>query len=115
MGTCLSLTASTLDVYKFDGTTYQRVIHFTQASTWFGGASVVSRDGSTVGSFAANFTNWLSGEVVLFDVASAQCSVPIPCPALARFKGHRSAPNLTITGRSWLSLRGAQSSMTGRR
>ena len=45
-----------LDVYKFDGTTYQHVIHFTQASNWFGGASIVSRDGSTVGSFAGNFT-----------------------------------------------------------
>ena len=61
-----------LDVYKFDGTTYQRVIHFGQANNWFGGASIVSRDGSTVGSFAGNFTNWLSGEVFLFDVASAQ-------------------------------------------
>src|SRR4029077_17461922 len=57
-----------LDVYKFDGTTYQRVIHFTQASSWFGGASIVSRDGSTVGSFEGNYANnWLSGEVDLFD------------------------------------------------
>src|SRR5438046_1781820 len=24
------------DVYKFDGTTYQRVIHFSQAYSWFG-------------------------------------------------------------------------------
>ena len=72
MGTCLSLGGFDLDVYKFDGTTYQRVIHFTRANNWFGGASIVSRDGSTVGSFAGNFTNWLSGEVVLFDVASAQ-------------------------------------------
>src|SRR5437867_417482 len=45
------------DVYKYDGTTYQRVIHFTQANNWFGGASIVSRDGSTVGSFAGNFAN----------------------------------------------------------
>ena len=76
-----------LDVYKFDGATYQRVIHFTQASTWFGGASVVSRDGSTVGSFAANFTNWLSGEVVLFDVASAQMLGSYPVSGTGSFQG----------------------------
>jgi len=76
-----------LDVYKFDGATYQRVIHFTQASTWFGGASVVSRDGSTVGSFAANFTNWLSGEVVLFEVASAQLLGSYPVSGTGSFQG----------------------------
>ena len=76
-----------LDVYKFDGTTYQRVIHFTQASTWFGGASIVSRDGTTVGSFAANFTNWLSGEVVLFDVASAQMLGSYPVSGTGDFQG----------------------------
>jgi hypothetical protein len=76
-----------LDVYKFDGVTYQRVIHFTAASTWFGGASIVSRDGSTVGSFAANFTNWLSGEVVLFDVASAQMIGSYPVSGTGSFQG----------------------------
>jgi hypothetical protein len=76
-----------LDVYKFDGNTYQRVIHFTQASTWFGGASIVSRDGSTVGSFGANFTNWLSGEVVLFDVDSAQMIGSYPVSGTGSFQG----------------------------
>jgi hypothetical protein len=76
-----------LDVYKFDGTTYQRVIHFTQASTWFGGASIVSRDGSTVGSFAANFTNWLTGEVLLFDVDSAQMLGSYPVSGTGSFQG----------------------------
>jgi hypothetical protein len=75
------------DVYKFDGTTYQRVIHFSQASSWFGGASIVSRDGSTVGSFGANFTNWLSGEVVLFDVASAQMIGSYPVSGTGSFQG----------------------------
>jgi len=76
-----------LDVYKFDGTTYQRVIHFSQANNWFGGASVVSRDGSTVGSFAGNFTNWLSGEVFLFDVASAQMIGSYPVSGTGSFQG----------------------------
>src|SRR5205809_5934504 len=76
-----------LDVYKFDGTTYQRVIHFTRASSWFGGASIVSRDGSTVGSFAGNFTNWLSGEVFLFDVASAQMIGSYPVSGTGQYQG----------------------------
>jgi hypothetical protein len=76
-----------LDVYKFDGTTYQRVIHFSQANEWFGGASIVSRDGSTVGSFAGNFTNWLSGEVFLFDVASAQMIGSYPVSGTGMFQG----------------------------
>ena len=77
-----------LDVYKFDGTTYQRVIHFSQANNWFGGASIVSRDGSTVGSFAGNFANnWLSGEVFLFDVASAQMIGSYPVSGTGSFQG----------------------------
>jgi hypothetical protein len=76
-----------LDVYKFDGATYQRVIHFSQASSWFGGASIVSRDGSTVGSFAGNFTNWLSGEVFLFDVTSAQMIGSYPVSGIGQFQG----------------------------
>ena len=76
-----------LDVYQFDGTTYQRVIHFSQANNWFGGASIVSRDGSTVGSFAGNFTNWLSGEVFLFDVASAQMIGSYPVSGTGAFQG----------------------------
>ena len=76
-----------LDVYKFDGTTYQRVIHFGQANNWFGGASIVSRDGSTVGSFAGNFTNWLSGEVFLFDVASGQMIGSYPVSGTGAFQG----------------------------
>jgi hypothetical protein len=77
-----------LDVYQFDGTTYQRVIHFTQANNWFGGASIVSRDGSTVGSFAGNFANnWLSGEVFLFDVASAQMIGSYPVSGTGQFQG----------------------------
>jgi hypothetical protein len=77
-----------LDVYKFDGTTYQRVIHFTRPSSWFGGASIVSRDGSTVGSFSANYANnWLTGEVELFDVASAQMIGSYPVSGTGQFQG----------------------------
>jgi hypothetical protein len=77
-----------LDVYKYDGTTYQRVIHFSRPSSWFGGASIVSRDGSTVGSFAGNYANnWLTGEVFLFDVASAQLIGSYPVSGTGQYQG----------------------------
>jgi hypothetical protein len=77
-----------LDVYEYDGTTYQPVIRFSRANDWFGGASVVSRDGSTVGSFAGNFANnWLTGEVFLFDVASAQMIGSYPVSGSGSFQG----------------------------
>ena len=77
-----------LDVYKFDGTTYQHVIHFAQANNWFGGASIVSRDGSTVGSFAGNYANnWLTGEVDLFDVASTQQIGSYPVSGTGQYQG----------------------------
>jgi hypothetical protein len=77
-----------LDVYKYDGTTYQRVIHFSRPSSWFGGASIVSRDGSTAGSFAGNYANnWLTGEVFLFDVATAQLIGSYPVSGTGSFQG----------------------------
>ncbi len=77
-----------LDVYKYDGTTYQRVIHFSRPSSWFGGASIVSRDGSTAGSFAGNYANnWLTGEVFLFDVATAQLIGSYPVSGSGSFQG----------------------------
>lgn len=61
-----------LDVYEFDGETYQPVIEFTLPISWFGSASIVSRDGSTVGTFAGDALTWLEGQVVLFDVATRE-------------------------------------------
>src|SRR6266480_2281127 len=76
------------DVYQYDGTTYQRVIHFTRANSWFGGASIVSRDGSTVGTFAGDFANgWLSGEVFLFDVPSRAILGSYPVTGSGSFQG----------------------------
>ena len=43
------------DVYAYNGTTYNRVIHLTRANFWFGGACTVSHDGSTVGTFGGNY------------------------------------------------------------
>jgi hypothetical protein len=76
------------DVYAFDGTTYNRVIHFTRANFWFGEASTVSRDGSTVGTFGGDFANgWLSGEVYLFDVASRNMLGSYPVSGTGAYQG----------------------------
>jgi hypothetical protein len=87
-GSVFVVSGFDFDVYVFDGTTYNRVIHFTQANSWFGGASTVSRDGSTVGTFAGNFANgWLSGEVFLFDVASHNMLGSYPVTGTGSFQG----------------------------
>jgi hypothetical protein len=76
------------DVYVFNGTTYNRVIHFTQPTSWFGGASAVSRDGSTVGTFAGNYANgWLTGTVYLFDVASHNMLGSYPVSGTGSYQG----------------------------
>src|SRR5215472_1110299 len=72
-GSVFAVGGFNFDVYAFNGTTYTQVIHFTRASFWFGGASTVSHDGSTVGTFGGNYVDgWLSGEVYLFDVATGK-------------------------------------------
>jgi sugar lactone lactonase YvrE len=75
------------DVYAFNGTTYVRVIHFSAANYWFGGACAVSHDGSTAGTFAGNFTNWLSGTVYLFDVASGNMLGSYPVSGTGIYQG----------------------------
>jgi hypothetical protein len=76
------------DVYAFDGTTYAQVIHFSQASYWFGGACAVSHDGSTAGTFAGNIANnWLSGVVYLFDVASGNMLGSYPVSGTGLYQG----------------------------
>src|SRR5262245_21099043 len=76
------------DVYAFNGTTYIRVIHFSQTNFWFGGACAVSRDGSTAGTFASNFANnWLNGVVYLFDVASGNMLGSYPVSGTGMYQG----------------------------
>jgi hypothetical protein len=76
------------DVYAFNGTTYTQVIHFTRANFWFGGASTVSHDGSTVGTFGGNYANnWLSGEVDLFDVETGNMLGSYPVSGTGMYQG----------------------------
>ena len=76
------------DVYAFNGTTYTRVIHFSQANFWFGGACAISRDGSTAGTFASNYANnWLNGVVYLFDVASGTMLGSYPVSGSGMYQG----------------------------
>jgi hypothetical protein len=87
-GNVFAVGGFNFDVYAFDGATYNRVIHLTRASFWFGGASTVSRDGSTAGTFGANYVNgWLSGEVYLFDVASHNMLGSYPVSGTGTYQG----------------------------
>jgi len=76
------------DVYAFNGTTYTQVIHFTQANFWFGEASTVSHDGSTVGTFGGDYADgWLSGAVYLFDVPSGNMLGSYPVSGTGAYQG----------------------------
>ena len=87
-GSVFAVGGFSFDVYAFNGTTYTQVIHFTRANFWFGGASTVSHDGSTVGTFGGNYTDgWLSGEVYLFDVASGNMLGSYPVSGTGIYQG----------------------------
>jgi hypothetical protein len=87
-GSVFAVGGFNFDVYAFNGTTYTQVIHFTRANFWFGGASTVSHDGSTVGTFAGDYSDgWLSGEVYLFDVASSNMLGSYPVSGTGIYQG----------------------------
>jgi hypothetical protein len=87
-GSVFAVGGFNFDVYAYNGTTYNQVIHFTRANFWFGQASTVSRDGSTVGTFGGNFANgWLSGDVYLFDVASGNMLGSYPVSGTGSYQG----------------------------
>jgi hypothetical protein len=87
-GSVFAVGGFNFDVYAFNGTTYMQIIHFTRANFWFGGACTVSHDGSTVGTFGANYANnWLSGEVYLFDVASHNMLGSYPVSGTGTYQG----------------------------
>jgi len=87
-GSVFAVGGFNFDVYAFNGTTYTQVIHFTRANFWFGGASTVSYDGSTVGTFGGNYTDgWLSGEVYLFDVPTGNMLGSYPVSGTGIYQG----------------------------
>jgi hypothetical protein len=87
-GTVFAVGGFNFDVYAFNGTTYIRVIHLTRASFWFGGACTVSHDGLTAGTFGGNYVaGWLSGEVYLFDVPSANMLGSYPVSGTGSYQG----------------------------
>jgi hypothetical protein len=87
-GSVFAVGGFNFDVYAFNGTTYTQVIHFTRANFWFGGASTVSHDGSTVGTFGGDYADgWLSGEVYLFDVASSNMLGSYPVSGTGIYQG----------------------------
>ncbi len=87
-GSVFAVGGFNFDVYAYNGTTYNRVIHLTRASFWFGGACTVSHDGSTAGTFGGNYAGgWLSGEVYLFDVASGNMIGSYPVSGTGAYQG----------------------------
>ena len=87
-GSVFAVGGFNFDVYAYNGTTYNRVIHLTRANFWFGGACTVSHDGSTAGTFGGNYANgWLSGEVYLFDVPTGNLIGSYPVSGTGMYQG----------------------------
>ena len=87
-GSVFAVGGFNFDVYAFNGTTYTQVIHFSRANFWFGEASTVSHDGSTVGTFGGDYADgWLSGEVYLFDVPSGNMLGSYPVSGTGAYQG----------------------------
>src|SRR3954453_481479 len=87
-GSVFAVGGFNFDVYAYNGTTYNRVIHLTRSNFWFGGACTVSHDGSTAGTFGGNYASgWLSGEVYLFDVPSATMLGSYPVSGTGMYQG----------------------------
>lgn len=61
-----------VDVYQFDGDTYQLAFDITPPEGHTIPVYILSRDGSTVGTFAFDTTTFTDGEVTLFDVPSGE-------------------------------------------
>ena len=98
-GSVFAVGGFNFDVYAFNGTTYNQVIHFTRANFWFGGASTVSHDGSTVGTFGGDYADgWLSGEVYLFDVASGNMLGSYPVSGTGAYQGTPSGASSNDNG-----------------
>jgi WD40 repeat protein len=99
-GNVFAVGGFNFDVYAWNGMTYAQVIHFTRPNFWFGGASTVSCDGSTVGTFGANYANgWLSGEVYLFDVASGNMLGSHPVSGTGMYQGTPIDAASNVSGR----------------
>lgn len=98
-GSVFALTGFELQVYAFDGETYQRVIHYGQEDHWSGRRVAVSRDGSTVGTFEVRVApSFLLGARSPCSMSRpARFSVSIPSPAAARFREMHPMPPRTTT------------------
>lgn len=87
-GSVLVVGGFDLHVYKLNDGEYEQIIDFTLQSSWFGLASVVSRDGSTVGTLTRTTdTSWLNIEAVMLDVESGEVLGSLPLSGTGSFQG----------------------------
>ena len=115
-GNVFAVGGLNFDVYAWNGTTYNQVIHFTRPNFWFGGACTVSRDGSTVGTFGGNYaTAGLVAKCTCSTSRAATCSGPIPSAEPVCTREHRSGLPRTPAAQSWPLLPGEHNFMTGQR
>jgi hypothetical protein len=70
-GNVLAIGGFSFHVYRKVGATYTLGINFTTSGHWFGAASAISADGSTVGTLAHNYSNgYQTSQTRIWDVAT---------------------------------------------
>ncbi len=69
-GQTFALGGFDFKVFKKVGSSYVPAVNFSAATSWFGWAIAISRDGSTVGVLSHNYNGYLKTATRVFDVAS---------------------------------------------
>ena len=116
-GSVFAVGGFNFDVYAYNGTTYNRVIHLTRANFWFGGKLVPSRMTVRLQARSAAITrttgSMAKSTCLMFQPAT--CLDPILLAARVCIRERRLAPARTTTAWLWPLLPGARKTMTGQK
>lgn len=98
-GNVLVLGGFSLQVYVYDGTTYQLRINFSAPTSWFGWGAAVSRDGDTVGVMSHDYASgYLNTVTRIWDVPTATLLNSYPTTGTGTFQDSISGAVLSDDG-----------------
>ena len=69
-GSVIALGGFRLEVYTWDGTTYNRVLNYNPSQSWFGRGIAISSDGNTVGASSYKYSTYLDTFTRIWDIPS---------------------------------------------
>ena len=98
-GNVLVMGGFSFHVYRNIGAAYTQVINFTAATSWFGWASAVSADGSTVAALSHNYGNgYQSTQTRIWDVPSGSMLGMFPTVGSGNLQGSAVGAALSDNG-----------------